>query len=256
MRLNYTETGKGSPVVLLHGMAASRRYWDNLMPLLAPKHRAIAVDLLGFGLSPKPRAAMYTPTEHIGSIMETLRNIGLEGSFTLVGHSMGALLALQLAATHPKRVDKLVLLNPPVYKNATQAKGSVTKTKKRLRLLYYGPSSRLACTLWCRLLRPLSKHVAPLYLKHLPRAVAQDTVLHSWQSYTRSLHNVIQDQQVQKDLSRLTMPVEILYGDRDSRIILSNARALKLSTNIRLAIEAGTHNLPLENPSLIAKTIG
>jgi len=256
MLLYYQDKGRGTPVVLLHGMAASHHYWDSYASLLAPKHRVLSLDLLGFGRSPMPTTATYTYEEHLASILETLEAAGLKQPFILVGHSMGALLALRLAATYLGKVSKLVLLNMPIYRNEGEARADITKSKKRLRLLYYGPSSRFVCTLWCRLMRPLSKRLAPYYLRRLPKAVAQDSVLHTWQSYAQSLHNVIEQQHVQKDLYALPMPVQILYGNRDDQTVLANVRRLGLKKNMTLQIVPGTHNIVLEKPNFVADVIG
>ena len=75
----------------------------------------IAIDLLGFGESPAPDDATYTIAEHEAALARTIDSLRLREPFVLVGHSMGSLIAARYAATHPRRLRKLVLVSPPVY---------------------------------------------------------------------------------------------------------------------------------------------
>lgn len=75
--------------------------------------RLFAVDLLGFGRSPKPADCKYRLRDHVEAIETSLfeQQHGL-GSFHLVAHSMGCVIALALAAKHPSRVKSITLLAP------------------------------------------------------------------------------------------------------------------------------------------------
>ncbi len=258
MLLNFTSTGQGSPVVLLHGIAGSSRYWQDVAALLVQNHRVISIDLLGFGRSPYPHAD-YSYETHISSINQTLKKLNLSEPFVLVGHSMGALLALRLATNHPKLLKKIILLNMPLYSDLEEAKSDITQGKKRLRYTFYGPSSHLLCTVWCRALRPLTKHVAPLYLPQFPRHVAQDSLLHSWEAFSKSLRNIIEEQNAEADLLDITVPALLLYGEQESSVVLGNAKKLKIALkekdNINISIVKGPHHLPLSESEKIAKTI-
>ena len=96
--------GHGPPIVLLHGLGASSRYWDTLAAL-QPPFLATAPDLLGFGRSPKPADATYDIDGHVA----TLAPLITPGS-VLVGHSTGALIAAAVAARHPDLILALVII--------------------------------------------------------------------------------------------------------------------------------------------------
>ena len=255
MLLNFTDTGQGPTIVLLHGMAGSLRYWEELIPELRKSHRVIAIDLLGFGQSPKPKDVTYTAETHLASIEETLHSIGISQPLTLVGHSTGALLALKLANRSPELVNRLFLFSLPIYKSPAEAKQDITRGGKLRELAYFGPTSRFLCTAWCKTLRPITRHLAPLYLKGLPKRVAQDSLLHTWQSYAQTLDQVVVHQDAKSDLVDIAAPTEVIYGDKESPIIANNFRNLKLSQNIRLQTISGRHNLAIDNKERVLEIL-
>jgi len=256
MLLNYEEEGSGKPIVLLHGMAASLRDWDAVVPSLQDKHRVIAIDLLGFGHSPMPKNVTYNVETHLASILETLEHLKVDEPFTLAGHSMGALLALKLAVAEPKKVKRLVLLAMPIYHSVDEARHTITGGQLTRKLAYYGPTSHLLCATWCKFLRPISSRAAHLYLKNQPDTVAQESVLHTWQSYNQSMQNIIEDQQVAQDLAKLKIPTLLINGDKEKTLILKNARELNgLPEDARYQEISGGHNLPIDNPALVAQKI-
>jgi pimeloyl-ACP methyl ester carboxylesterase len=96
-------------VLLIHGITSSLRTWRQVLPRLAESHRVIAPDLLGHGASAKPRGD-YS----LGSFASGLRDIMIAldvPTATVVGHSMGGGIAMQLAYQFPERVERLALIN-------------------------------------------------------------------------------------------------------------------------------------------------
>ena len=116
VRLHYVERGTGSPVVLIHGNAVSLEDFEasGLLDRLAVNHRVIAFDRPGFGHSHRPRDRMWTPTAQAKLLSEALQRLGV-GQTTLLGHSMGAMVAVALALDHPEHVSRLVLLSGYYY---------------------------------------------------------------------------------------------------------------------------------------------
>ena len=107
-RLHYLAAGEGPPLVLVHGLSASSRWWSRNIGALAASRRVYALDLVGFGRSwPKHRFSLDQATEAVLSWMDAL---GLQRA-DFCGHSMGGQLCIRLAATHPARVGRLVLVN-------------------------------------------------------------------------------------------------------------------------------------------------
>jgi pimeloyl-ACP methyl ester carboxylesterase len=105
----------GSPsapaVVCVHGLSSNARSFDLLAPALAQGGRQVIVlDLRGRGASPRTRVGTYGWRKHANDVLEAASQLGVD-SFELVGHSMGALVAMRAAVTAPERVRRLVLVD-------------------------------------------------------------------------------------------------------------------------------------------------
>ena len=253
--LYYREAGSGRPVVLLHGMLGSGRYWDEIMRLLADDYRVIAPDLLGFGHSPKPEDADYSRDTHIAWIIRTLDEMHVKDPLILVGHSMGALIALGLAVKYPERVAKLILVGMPVYRNVEEARREITRSKIVPKLMYYGPMAQKMCAAMCKW-RPLARLLAPYYFRHVPKSIAQDATSHTWYSYSRSMTSIIEHQNVPADLERVSVKTILLYGTSDSITPPDNIGSLKrYGKDITIKLVNATHQLPLEAPKHVVAAI-
>ncbi len=113
-RIHYVEAGDGPPVLLLHGWPTSAFLYRNILPHLAPNHRAIALDLPGFGASDKPLDASYSFRffDRILSGFLDAIDVPVTG---LVVHDLGGPVGLHWAVGNPDRVSRLCLLNTLVY---------------------------------------------------------------------------------------------------------------------------------------------
>jgi pimeloyl-ACP methyl ester carboxylesterase len=100
----------GPPLVLLHGIGRSLEDWNLLIPLLAPAHRVIALDLPGFGFSAR-REEPATLAALARGVLTTLDTLGEGRPVHLVGNSLGGAVSLQTLALAPDRVASLVLVN-------------------------------------------------------------------------------------------------------------------------------------------------
>jgi len=101
--------GKGKPILCVHGLTANCRCWDLLASSLSPRHKVLAMDLRGRGLSGSPPSG-YSVENHCKDILALMDDQGLERP-VLMGHSLGAFISLVFAAKHPRRVDRLILVD-------------------------------------------------------------------------------------------------------------------------------------------------
>src|SRR5258706_8691076 len=121
--LHYVETGqpRGQVLLFLHGITGSRRYWQKKVRPLQGDYRIVIPDLLGFGLSPKPYLE-YTLEVFRDSIRGFIEERGLaDRPLTIIGHSLGGLIALEYAARHGAHVQRLILLSLPRFSDAATA---------------------------------------------------------------------------------------------------------------------------------------
>lgn len=128
-KVRLLDTGRGAPVVVLHGWGGRIESMAPVISCLARSERVIALDLPGFGESPPPAGVWGTP-DYAEFVRDVLSSLGVqEASF--VGHSFGAKASLYLAATHRDFVTKLVaqgasgLRRPPTLQ--ARAKRIVSK---------------------------------------------------------------------------------------------------------------------------------
>ncbi len=103
--------GAGDPLVLLHGLATTRAIWTHVAPLLARRRQVVTADAPGFGAA-APAGRGFDLGEVADRVYFDLRAAGVAEPFDLAGHSMGAAVAIVLAARHPAAVRSLVLISP------------------------------------------------------------------------------------------------------------------------------------------------
>jgi len=102
---------EGAPIVLLHCFGCSSQWWNPILPDLNERHRVIRIDLIGHGGSEKPQSG-YEVESQSAAIAEVLNSLGVQGA-TVVGHSLGGIVAGALAVDASELVDRLVLIGSP-----------------------------------------------------------------------------------------------------------------------------------------------
>jgi pimeloyl-ACP methyl ester carboxylesterase len=113
-RLRFSRLVAGSaeapPLLLIHGLGASKASWLTVVPRLARRHRVVAIDLPGFGSTSKPRGPYDAPwfAKHVLSFMEVT---GMERAL-VAGNSMGGRVAMEIAMREPRMVDAIACLCP------------------------------------------------------------------------------------------------------------------------------------------------
>lgn len=106
--IHIIDEGSGPAVMLVHGFGGHTYSFHATIPDLARDHRVVALDLIGFGYSERPRDADYSLTAHATRVLAVMDKLGIHKA-SLIGHSMGGEVVMRVAAMAPDRVDKLVL---------------------------------------------------------------------------------------------------------------------------------------------------
>ena len=110
IRTRYWDVGEGPPVVLVHGIGASVETWTGTLPALAPDHRVVALDVVGYGYTDKPRDAPYTFPYFADFVRRSMDALEIPEA-AVVGHSLGGGIVLKLVERVPSRVTRLVVVD-------------------------------------------------------------------------------------------------------------------------------------------------
>ncbi|MGH2973599.1 MAG: alpha/beta fold hydrolase [Solirubrobacterales bacterium] len=113
--VSYVEIGEGEPIVFVHGITSSWQAWLENLPHFSRTHRVIALDLPGFGASPMPSWPIEMHA-YGRLLLDFCEKIGVERA-TVVGNSMGGLVAGEAVLTAPERFDRLVLVSAAGFIN-------------------------------------------------------------------------------------------------------------------------------------------
>ncbi len=194
--------------VFIHGIGNTLHSWDEVAAQLPEDVRIIGIDLLGFGESPRPDWAVYDARTQARSVGVTLLGLGLVKQPVLIGHSLGALVAVEVAKRYPLITRHLVLCSPPFYQPVSDDK-KVPSRDDMLRNLY-----RVAKKYPDQLER-LSPLAVKLGLANKALNITQDNVA----AYIAALESSIINQTSLQDVARLRIPVTIFYGLFDPVVI-------------------------------------
>lgn len=107
----YEVGGAGKPLVLIHGLSGSTRWWSQNAAFFARHFQVYMVDLLGFG---QGRGQRFALQDSAGLLLIWMDKLAIEKA-SLIGHSMGGYIAIDLAANDPERVDRIVVVDGLVY---------------------------------------------------------------------------------------------------------------------------------------------
>lgn len=198
-------------IVLLHGIAATSKTWDYLIKDLDnDKYRIIALDLLGFGQSPKPSGHKYDADDHVESIYRTIKKLRIRKPFIIVGHSMGAIISAHYYSCYSSEISKMYLLSPPIYLDKDYSLSTISRKRTDLYLdaYKYILENKDFTITNSQLIRKL------LLIKD-----GIDINENNWEGFRLSLMNTIIKQNTYNQIKGTKIPVHIIYGSMDELLI-------------------------------------
>jgi haloalkane dehalogenase len=241
-RMHYVDEGMGEPLLFVHGTPTWSFEWRHLIRDLAPSHRCLAPDYLGFGLSDRPRNFAYTPEAHAANLAHFIDRLN-PAPFTLIVHDFGGPIGLPLCLKQPERVKRLVIVNTWLW----SFKGDRAMTRKgrlagsRLGRWLYGwanLSLRVITPAAYADKRKLTPEIHRHYLDRFPDRWSRQTVL--WVLAKALLGSSDYFDSLWQQRVRLQgRPALIVWGMRDSafppeqlarwRVALPAARVIELA---------------------------
>jgi len=249
--------GEGPLLVLVHGVAGSSLIWSEVIDRLADRYELLAVDLLGYGHSPKPRVD-YSPLLHVAAIDNGIAPIAGDRPIVLVGLSMGSLVALTYASLGLHDVRGVVALGTPYYRDEVEARlGLRANAWTSLCLRTPLIARPLINVTWGlgRRSRWLSTRMRPAI--YTPE-VARETMMATYHAFSSSTREVLVQARIEPLLDRLgPTPVAFVHGTADPWCPVERIEQLVRDrpTCTLETIEGAGHNLAVLEPARVASII-
>jgi pimeloyl-ACP methyl ester carboxylesterase len=249
--VNYAEIGEGEPIVFVHGITSSWQAWLENLPHFSRSHRAVALDLPGFGASPMPSWSidMHTYGRLLHDFCEKL---GIDREVTLVGNSMGGLVAAEAVLSEPRRFRRLVLVSAAGFINTwlPHQRGKATSHAWNTFGRPFGAAARFFVT------HPRARYLMFRFAMRYPDRLGKELLWEQMASgvpcpgFADALDAVI-EYDARDRLEEIEIPTMIVWGFEDW--VISAAAALSYHRRIpqsRLEIFEHTGHVPqMERPA-------
>ncbi len=244
-KISYSETGKGSTIVLLHGFLENQTMWQDLIPELSKKHRVIAIDLLGHGES-GCLGYVHSMEENAAAVRAVLSELRVRKAI-LVGHSMGGYVALAFAELYPASVKGLVLLNSTSKADSEERKANRNRAIKAVKKDYSTFVRLSIANLFSEENR--EKMIAEI------EKVKTEALKTPLQGIVASLEGM----KIRKDrdalLSSATYPILLILGKKDPVLNYENGLKQIENTPIKLVTFPDGHMSHIENRGELKKVL-
>lgn len=241
---SYLATGQGQPVVLIHGVGLNKEMWGGQVVGLATQYRVIAYDMLGHGDSPRPEPG----TDLLGyadQLRELLDHLGLT-QVTVIGFSMGGLVARAFALHYPQYLQGLVVLNSVFNRTPEQRAGVIARTAQAAQ---HGPDANAEAA--------LSRWFSREYQAANPAQIAairQTLASNDPQGYLTTYELfATQDMYRSDDLGNIRVPTLIATGELDpgSTPEMAEQLAQRIPGARAAVLAEQRHMMPVESPRLV-----
>jgi pimeloyl-ACP methyl ester carboxylesterase len=252
MRIHYQEFGDESspPVLLIHGYTASVYVWKTVAPMLADAGlRVIAIDLVGFGYTEKPRLFDYTIQSQTRMVSRFMNRLGI-GQAAVVGSSYGGAVAATLGLDYPERVEKLVLVDAVInddLKSHPILKLASVKGIGEVITPFIADSKRLMRRRMRGTIHPANHHlVDDERITSIRRPLHAADGHHSLLATSRAWDA----DRIEQDASLINQPTLIIWGENDTVIPIRNGYKLQSEIlNSQLVVFKDCGHVPQEEKS-------
>jgi pimeloyl-ACP methyl ester carboxylesterase len=216
--VNFVKQGSGTPVVMIHGVAASLHDWDDLIPeLTRDGYAAYALDLLGHGDSPKPKSRAYQIEWLFDHFVRWITSLQLTEPAVLIGHSLGGYIALEYARRFSAWTRSLVLVNPFYSRLQLPPLLRRSYSNRNLRGIIAEKTPQWMFRAIVDVTSRAMGHSAGA-LHSLPEHIRAQTAL----DYTRTAPGVYNIPSVLANLTEhlpsISLPTLVVWGDRDQTL--------------------------------------
>lgn len=237
IKIHYSDSGKGSVVVLLHGFLENSNMWNVLVSELLKKNRIICIDLLGHGKT-DCLSYVHTMEDMADAIHHVLHELKLR-KVALVGHSMGGYVALAFAELYPEMIKGLVLMN-------STAKGDTDERKAN--------RDRAILAVKRNYKNAISMSIANLFSEENRASLTEEIEWAKNEALQTPLQGIVAAQEgmkVRKDREMLfhttSFPKMLILGKKDSVLNYEENKTQVENTNVKLVTFNDGHMSHFEN---------
>jgi pimeloyl-ACP methyl ester carboxylesterase len=264
VKMAYIEKGKGTTILFIHGLGGNLSHWQKNFQTLSNSFNCIAVDLPGYGHSDKSFSTNKDQLQFYADVLLTfVRKKNLK-KLVLAGHSMGGQIAAIIALQNPQLISKLILLAPAGLETFTETEAKI--------MMNVTPASVFE--------KQEEAVIRNSYKQNFHQQPADAEMLiqdrlglkncSDFKQYTEAVSNSIKGMlghPISKDLSKLSQPVLILFGENDALIPnkilhpnlkredILNQISREIKKNKIVSIPGAGHLLQFEKPEDINKEI-
>jgi pimeloyl-ACP methyl ester carboxylesterase len=235
----YTDQGKGTAVVLIHGFLENATMWDKITPELIKKNRVITLDLLGHG---KSDCLGYVHSMELFSetIEAVLKHLKIR-KYILVGHSLGGYISLAISKMNPSKIKGLCLLNSTSNEDS--------KDRKKLRIRANKMVQKNFETMVKLSVSNLFHQENLLKLKQEIEAVKKEALQTSVQGYIAANEGMKNRPNLNQFLKNSTFKKLIIIGEKDPVLDFDTSKKEAEKTNSELVVFPDGHMSHIENTS-------
>jgi pimeloyl-ACP methyl ester carboxylesterase len=253
--LQITELGNPNSakvVVLVPGIISTHDYWRDVITEVGQEARVVSMDLMGFGASYGSLADDYSVQSHVAAVVEAIESVKLEDGYTLVGHSFGAMIVLELAAQNPGKYCRVIASGLPLIDPITGPK-ELSLIARCPEAIVQGPAGWInAIGVW--LTAPLVRLFVHKLFKDMPEHVIKDTTRFRPWALMRSLQTMM-NYDPSGSLQTNKHKTTLLFGGMDSITSEVVAKLGTLPGNYVLKFLDCDHQIPLRMPADYTKVV-
>jgi pimeloyl-ACP methyl ester carboxylesterase len=235
--ISFTDEGKGTVIVLLHGFLENKKMWDAFVPEFSKKYRIITIDLLGHGNS-EPLGYVHSTEDNADVVHAVLSELHIRKA-VFVGHSMGGYVALAFAELYPEAVKGFVLLNSTSRADSEERKTNRDRAIKAVKQ-NYGNFVRLS--------------IANLFSENNRERLADEIENVRNEALKTPLQGIVaslEGMKIRKDRKVLlqfsTYPMLLILGEKDPVLNFQAAIEQIKGTNVVLQTFPDGHMSSIEN---------
>lgn len=242
---SYFSCGDGETVIFIHGVGLDKSMWGGQVAGLAKQYHIIGYDMLGHGDSPEPQSR-DTIEAYAEQLERLIKGLKIDKPITVVGFSMGGLVARAFALKYPHRVARLVVLNSVFNRTEQQRRNVLLRCKD---VEKFGPGANVDAAIE-RWFSQEYRGANPAQIDAFTQRIitnSKNGYLHTYKLFGESDNHGV------SKLSGLDVPTLVATGELDigSTPEMAHGLALHLPKAKVIVLEQQRHMMPVESPQIV-----